>query len=278
MPHFYPSISPELRDWALRQSVFFVASAPLRGKHVNLSPKGLPDASFAILSPNEAAYIDATGSGSETISHLRENGRITVLFCSFDAAPRILRFFCNGSVIEWDQPEFPNYLERMGNKKVLGARAIIRLDVYKVQTSCGYGVPQLALALDPETHEPKPYLKDRETLVHSVRNKVEKNQLRSYQQQWNVRSLDGLPGLWSAIKDNGRSVWVGRARNWLRHHGEEIEMVKTSLLCLFFAMTVLRYMGVSGWLSLYDSYLSFEAGLMQHMKNVGVGYAVFLEA
>lgn len=64
--------------------------------------------------------------------NLRENGRITVLFCSFDAAPRILRLFCSGSVIEWDQPEFGAYLERMGNKSVLGARAIIRLDVYKV--------------------------------------------------------------------------------------------------------------------------------------------------
>jgi hypothetical protein len=132
MPKFYPSISEDLRDWALRQSVFFVASAPLRGKHVNLSPKGLPDASFAILGPNEAAYIDATGSGNETICHLRENGRITVMFCSFDASPRILRLFCNGSVIEWNQPEFAKYLERMGKKTVLGARAIIHLDVYKV--------------------------------------------------------------------------------------------------------------------------------------------------
>ncbi|GIJ92085.1 hypothetical protein Asppvi_011060 [Aspergillus pseudoviridinutans] len=243
MPKFYTSISPELRDWALRQSVFFVASAPLRGKHVNLSPKGLPDASFAILGPNEAAYIDATGSGNETICHLRENGRITVLFCSFDAAPRILRLFCTGSVIEWNQPEFATYLERMGNKSVIGARAIIQLDVYKVQTSCGYGVPQLALKPDPETHEPKPYLKDRETLGHFASKTVEKGQLRSYQQQWNANSLDGLPGLWSAIRDNGEYVWVGRARNWFRRHEEEIEVVKTSLLCLFFAMTVLRWMG-----------------------------------
>ncbi|GIK05740.1 hypothetical protein Aspvir_009853 [Aspergillus viridinutans] len=243
MPKFYPSISPDLRDWALRQSVFFVASAPLRGKHVNLSPKGLPDASFAILGPNEAAYIDATGSGNETICHLRENGRITVLFCSFDAAPRILRFFCTGSVIEWNQPEFATYLERMGNKSVIGARAIIRLDVYKVQTSCGFGVPQLALKLDPETHEPKPYLKDRETLGHFASKTVEKGQLRSYQRQWNASSLDGLPGLWSAIGDNGEYVWVGRVRNWLHRHEEEIEVVKTSLLCLFFAMTVLCWMG-----------------------------------
>ncbi|EAW06815.1 pyridoxamine 5'-phosphate oxidase family protein [Aspergillus clavatus NRRL 1] len=244
MPQFYPSISPELRAWALRQPIFFVASAPLRGKHVNLSPKGLPDACFAILGPNEAAYIDATGSGNETICHLRENGRLTVMFCSFDAAPRILRFFCTGTVIEWDQPEFGEYVARMGGgKRVVGARAVIRLDVFKVQTSCGYGVPQLALTLDPDTNEPKPYFKDRETIGHWASNKVEKGQLRAYQQQWNARSLDGLPGLWSAVADSGRSVWVGRARNWMRRHGEEIELVKTSVLWLGFVMLVLSWMG-----------------------------------
>ncbi|KAH1296114.1 hypothetical protein KXW39_007086 [Aspergillus fumigatus] len=221
MGKFYPSITPDLHDWTLRQSVFFVASAPLRGKHINVSPKGLPNASFAILGPNEAAYIDATGSGSETICHLREKWPDN----------------------EWDQPEFGAYLERMGNKSVLGARAIIRLDVYKVQTSCGFGVPQLALKLDPETHEPKPYLKDRETLGHFVRKSVEKGQLRSYQREWNASSLDGLPGLWSAIRDDGGYVWVGRVRNWLRRHEDEIDVVKTSLLCFLLAMTVLRWMG-----------------------------------
>ena len=143
MPQFYPSIPPSLRDWALNQSIFFVASAPLTGHHVNLSPKGLPNTSFAILGPNEAAYVDATGSGSETISHLRENGRITVLFCSFDAAPRILRLFCRGDVIEsQDHPTFGAYLHRMKGSNdehgkghvgvVPAARAIIRLDVFKV--------------------------------------------------------------------------------------------------------------------------------------------------
>ena len=132
MPTFYQSITPELRDWALRQSVFFVASAPLQGRHVNVSPKGFPDSSFAILGPNEAAYVDATGSGSETISHVRENGRVTIMFCSFDASPGIVRFFCSGSVIEWNEPRFTPYLERMGGKQVEGARAIIRLNVFKV--------------------------------------------------------------------------------------------------------------------------------------------------
>lgn len=135
MPKFYNSIPPDLADWALRQSVFFVASAPLTGRHINVSPKGLPDASFAILNPNEVAYVDATGSGNETISHLRENGRLTIMFCSFDAAPRILRLFCCGSaIVEWNEPDFPRWMTRMGGtgRKIVGARAIIRSKVFKV--------------------------------------------------------------------------------------------------------------------------------------------------
>lgn len=132
MPIFYESLSDSLRDWALHQSMFFVSSAPLHGQHINLSPKGLPDSSFAVLSPNKVAYVDSTGSGCETICHLRENGRATVMFCSFDKTPRIMRLFCTGSVIEWDEPEFVPYLQAMGGKSLLGARAVIVLDIFKV--------------------------------------------------------------------------------------------------------------------------------------------------
>jgi hypothetical protein len=132
MGKFYESIPDDLRDWALRQRVFFVASAPLRGRHVNLSPKGLPDSCLAILGSNQVAYVDSTGSGCETISHVRENGRVTVMFCSFDASPRILRLFCTGAIIEWNQPEFLGYSQRMGKPQTVGARAIIKLDVFKV--------------------------------------------------------------------------------------------------------------------------------------------------
>ncbi|KAL4957311.1 hypothetical protein BDW69DRAFT_191742 [Aspergillus filifer] len=232
MPKFYESISPDLRDWALRQKIFFTASAPLSGQHINLSPKGLPDASFAILGPNEAAYVDATGSGGETISHLRENGRITVMFCSFDAAPRIMRLFCTGSVIEWSDPKFNPYLERMGGKGLVGARAIIRLNVFKVQTSCGFGVPQLALSYDSETNEPKPYLQDRKTLSNWAGKVVEAGGIRSYQSEWNSRSLDGLPGLRTALQDSGQSVQLAKFSNWTRYHRDKIEFVKTSALLL----------------------------------------------
>ncbi|KAL2827523.1 hypothetical protein BDW59DRAFT_179069 [Aspergillus cavernicola] len=243
MPKFYSSISPDLRDWALSQKVFFTASAPLRGRHINVSPKGLPDASFAILGPNEAAYVDSTGSGGETISHLRENGRITILLCSFDAAPRILRFFCTGSVIEYSDPGFRPYLERMGGKNLTGARAVIRLDVFKVQTSCGYGVPELSLTFDSETNKPKPYFKDRETLSKWATWKVEGGDMRAYQEQWNSRSLDGLPGLQTALQDKGQSVLLAKLGNWTSYHRDEIEFMKTSALLLFIAMAILQWAG-----------------------------------
>ncbi|RAL17074.1 DUF1446-domain-containing protein [Aspergillus homomorphus CBS 101889] len=249
MPKFYPSISDEMRKWVLRQSVFFVASAPLQGRHINLSPKGLPDASLAILGPNEAAYIDATGSGSETISHVHENGRITVMFCSFDAAPGIVRLFCTGSVIEWDQPEFPRYLDRMGGKAVVGARAIIRLDVFKVQSSCGFGVPRLSVKLDPDTNESKPFFKDRDTLGHWAGKQVQANKLQAYQKEWNYRSLDGLPALWTAVKENDRFVGVAQLGNWARRHRDEIDTVKTSVLILFIAIEIMRWFGYVPWAS-----------------------------
>jgi hypothetical protein len=128
----YESIEPQHEEWIMKQMVFFTGSAPLTGKHVNISPKGLPASSFSILSPNLCAYIDATGSGVETISHVHENGRVTIMFCSFSAAPQIMRLFCTARVVEWDEPDFGSWLKRMGEKKVTAMRAVIILDVFKV--------------------------------------------------------------------------------------------------------------------------------------------------
>jgi hypothetical protein len=218
MVQFYDSITEDLGAWAQRQSVFFTSSAPLAGKHVNISPKGLPSTSFSILGPNQAAYVDATGSGSETISHIYENGRVTIMFCSFDASPRILRFFCKGKVIEWDQPEFGTIGEKMGiTKPVEGARAIILLDVFKVQTSCGYGVPRHAMvktAVDEEKWMAG--FEDRETMGHWASKRVEANMLHAYQKEWNYDSLDGLTGLKAARRDRGEILWVTDLQAWFR--------------------------------------------------------------
>ncbi|KAF7854572.1 hypothetical protein EAF04_010381 [Stromatinia cepivora] len=198
MVQYFTSIKPELAEWAMAQPVFFTASAPRYGRHVNVSPKGLLDATFKILGPNSCAYIDATGSGIETISHIYENGRVTIMFCSFTSTPRIMRFFCTGHVIEWNTPQFSTLLSKMGKANVDGARAIVLLDVWKVQTSCGYGVPILTpLTTQIENPSLGPWT-NRKTLGHWASQKVAKSEMQDYQLLNNSYSLDALPGLKSA--------------------------------------------------------------------------------
>jgi hypothetical protein len=226
MPKFYDHILPDLQSWALSQPLFFIASAPTSGAHVNLSPKGLPSTTFTIFSPNQCGYIDATGSGAETIAHLYENSRATIMFCSFAASPRIMRFFCTGRVVEWDKPEFETLLSRMGKKRVDGARAVLVFDIYKVQTSCGYGVPKIALPLELGSNaHPEEAFEDRKTLGHFAEVKVQKNEMGLYQLQNNLRSLDGLPGLRSARKDSGQVMVVEDVKAFLRRVWGQSEAV-----------------------------------------------------
>ncbi|RDL40978.1 Uncharacterized protein BP5553_00957 [Venustampulla echinocandica] len=217
MPKFFPSISPELGEWALKQPVFFTGSAPIAGRHVNISPKGLPSSTFTIFSPNSCGYMDATGSGAETISHIYENRRCTIMFCSFGPSPRIMRFFCTGRVVEWDTPEFEVLLGKMGKKRIDAARAIIMLDVWKVQTSCGYGVPKLTTSSlgDTEKGYEAAFL-DRDTLGHWASNKVERNEVTEYRLMNNTWSLDGIPGLMSARRDSGQWLWIEDGKAFLR--------------------------------------------------------------
>jgi hypothetical protein len=127
----YDSISSDHQNWALRQDLFFIASAPLVGRHINLSPKGQPSSTLTIFDGNHVGYLDATGSGIETVSHVYENGRATLMFCSFAASPRIMRWFCKGRVIEIDHPEYSHWLAKMGKEEYPCTRAIILLDVFK---------------------------------------------------------------------------------------------------------------------------------------------------
>ncbi|KAF8456884.1 hypothetical protein BGX38DRAFT_883194 [Terfezia claveryi] len=199
MPKYYDGITPELAEWVLKQAVFWTATAPLVGKHINISPKGLPGSSFAILGPNKVAYIDYTGSSAETISHLYENRRITILFNSFTNSPRIMRMFCTGRVVEVggeDRAEFEKLIGRMGmdvGKVHPSARAVLVMDVWKVQTSCGFGVP-IAKAVDGGEEG-----KD------------------EYQVTWNSKSHDGLMGLKAARRAGGEgALWWGDLMAWGR--------------------------------------------------------------
>ena len=175
----YEAITPELGDWIARQPVFFVGTAPLAADgHVNISPKGLD--TLRILGPRRIAYLDLTGSGAETIAHVRENGRLVLMFCAFSGPPKILRLHGTAKAVtpgsrDWTalRGQFP---ER------LGARAVIDLEVTRVADSCGYGVPSFT-GVEP-----------RIALDRWTENKGAEG-LRAYRRQHNSQSIDGLPAL-----------------------------------------------------------------------------------
>jgi hypothetical protein len=175
----HPEITPELNAFILKQHLFFVASAPLSPEgHVNLSPKDL--ASLCLLSPHRVAYLDRVGSGNETSAHLRENGRITFMFCAFDGAPNILRLYGTGHSVLPDHPEWDQLSQHFPMKDHPGVRQIIVADITRVQTSCGYGVPLYD------------YQGERDQFFKWADKKGAAG-LQSYCQEHNRTSLDGLP-------------------------------------------------------------------------------------
>lgn len=169
-------LTPELVDFIAHQPVFFVATAPLAADgHVNLSPKGLD--TFRVLSPERVAYLDLTGSGNETSAHVHENRRITFMFCSFGAKPRILRLYGNGRVVVREDEAWADLARNFELRQ--GTRQIIAADLEFVQTSCGYAVPRMER------------VGERDTLDRWVEAKgVDK--LETYWRTINARSLDGL--------------------------------------------------------------------------------------
>jgi hypothetical protein len=170
-------ISPDLERFIAEQMLFFVGTAPLSpAGHVNLSPKGLD--TFRVLSPRQVAYLDLTGSGNETSAHLAENGRVTLMFCSFTERPLILRLYGRGRTVLPDDPRWGELLAPFPT--LPGARQIMLVDVERVQTSCGFGVPAMKPA------------RQRETLLKWAAAKSG-DALRAYQAEKNAASIDGLP-------------------------------------------------------------------------------------
>ena len=143
MGRVYDRIDDHHRAWIARQSMFFVATAPLSGDgHVNVSPKG-PIGSLRVLDDHTVAYLDISGSGAETVAHVRENGRIVVMLCAFDGPPRILRFHGRGEVVFPDDARFDELMDRCAFDDLSipeARRAVIVVDVTRVSDSCGYGV------------------------------------------------------------------------------------------------------------------------------------------
>jgi len=173
----YSAITPEIAAWVARQPVFFVATAPLSVEgHVNCSPKGLD--SFRVLDSSTVAYADLTGSGAETAAHLRENGRIVLMFCAFEGAPKIVRFHGKGEVVVPTSEAWPALSARLPSHP--GMRAIVRVNVTRVSDSCGFGVPSMTL------------VGKRDVMDRWVQTKGLDN-LPTYRREKNSRSIDGLP-------------------------------------------------------------------------------------
>ena len=173
----FPSMLPEHIAFIRKQHLFFVGSAPLSPDgHVNLSPKGYD--TFRVISDSQVAYLDVTGSGNETSAHIRENGRVTIMFCAFEGPPNILRLYGTGTVV---LPGSERWDTLHGHfSPVPGARQIIAIDVHKVQTSCGFAVPFMT------------YEKERDTLERWAEQKGEEG-LTAYRREKNAKSIDGLP-------------------------------------------------------------------------------------
>ena len=198
MARTFDGIDETLAGWLRRQPMFFVGTAPLSADgHVNVSPKG-PIGTFAVLGLRRVAYLDFFGSGAETIAHLRENGRVVVMFCAFEGPPQIVRLHGRGRVVWPDEPEFADLL-REGSLAGLTSveearRAIVVVDVTRVARSCGYGVPLME------------HVGERDHFDLSKRKRLRTlgaDGLVAFQTTRNAESIDGLPAV-PTVSDEGQ--------------------------------------------------------------------------
>jgi hypothetical protein len=174
MARFYPTLEGRHRDFIAAQKLFFTATGTASSR-LNLSPKGMD--SLRVLSDTRVAYLDLTGSGNETAAHLKHDGRMTLMWCSFDADPLILRVYGHGRAVRRQDAEWPDL--RAYFPALPGERQLIVLDIESVQTSCGYAVPLYA------------YRGERDTLARWVEKKGGIG-LLDYWRDKNQVSIDGL--------------------------------------------------------------------------------------
>ncbi len=182
MGKVFESIDASVREFIDQQRMFFVATSPLSEKGlINLSPKGLD--TFRILDEQTAAYADLTGSGIETVAHLKENGRIVLMFCAFEGPANILRLHGTGEVIERDHAEFAELQELF--PAYPGLRSIIKIQCHRISDSCGWSVPLYE------------FKGEREQLIEWTERKGA-DEIVQYQKRKNSRSIEGLPGILSS--------------------------------------------------------------------------------
>ncbi|SDQ33641.1 pyridoxamine 5'-phosphate oxidase family protein [Quadrisphaera sp. DSM 44207] len=178
----HDGIDERLAAWLLEQPVFFVGTAPLDADgRVNVSPKGMAG-TFAVLGASRVAYLDYTGSGVETIAHLRENGRIVVMFCAFSGPPTVVRLHGRGRVVLPDDADFPALRARFPKERTRGQRSVVVVDVERVADSCGYSVPLMDLRADRD-------------VLDRAQGRRDDAYFARYWRTRNARSIDALPGL-----------------------------------------------------------------------------------
>lgn len=196
-----PEIDDQLRDWIGQQHLFFVATSPRDDDgHINLSPKGAKE-TFAILGPNEVAYVDLYGSGVETVAHLKENGRLVIMFCAFEGPPKIIRLQGRAEVVEQADARFHGLFGHfdLPEHVLPTVRSIVRLDVTRIADSCGFVVPEMR------------YERDRQHLFKSAASAIRRegpDAIRDYCDVNNAVSVDGLPALspfGDAVSDEQRT-------------------------------------------------------------------------
>lgn len=179
MAKLFSELDDRLCEFIRAQKIFFIATAPRADDgHINCSPKGLD--TLRILDAHTLAYLDLTGSGAETIAHLKENGRFVLMFCSFSNKPSILRLHGTGEVFETRDAGFAELKPHFPS--IRGTRAIIRLNVARIADSCGWGVPRYEHVGDRDT-----YFKYADSLSD--------DELREAQREDNLSSIDGIPSL-----------------------------------------------------------------------------------
>ena len=186
----FDEIDERLRGWIERQPMYFVGSAPLSADgHVNVSPKG-PIGTLRVLGPRRVAYLDYSGSGAETVAHVRENGRIVVMLCAFEGPPKIVRLHGTAEAVFAGDERFDALIEECAFEQLTDVeesrRSVVVVDVTRISDSCGYGVPIMQYV------EERPHF----DLAKKKRLRVEGAEaLLERQARRNARSIDGLPAV-----------------------------------------------------------------------------------
>jgi hypothetical protein len=245
---FYNELQDGDREWIEQQNIFWVATAPTSPDgHVNVSPKGI-NGTFRVVNKNKCWYQDLTGSGVETIAHLRDNGRITIMLTSFQGSPKTMRLYGTGRVHEVGSPDFERLLPK--SVRLPGARSVIEVDIQKVGVSSGNGVPTMKL------DKPRTIIQDvfsqLEEKDQQATNGADPQGLKTYWARYNSGSVDGLPGLQVARKIAaeqhlplwGKGVFGGVKRTGLQNLRPEVFV----LVGMFLGITV-----VGGWHVILDA-------------------------